>query len=47
MQVGVGTIIGSAVFNILVIIGATAVLAPDVLDLDWRPVVRDNFFYLV
>lgn len=46
-NVGVGTIIGSAVFNILVIIGATAVLSKDDLDLDWRPVVRDNFFYLI
>lgn len=47
MQVGVGTIIGSAVFNILVIIGATAMLSSEPLCLDWRPVVRDNFFYLV
>merc|ERR1711865_1223932 len=46
-NVGVGTIIGSAVFNILVIIGATALLSDEALDLDWRPVVRDNFFYLV
>merc|ERR1711957_721062 len=46
-NVGVGTIIGSAVFNILVIIGATAVLSEEPLELDWRPVVRDNFFYLI
>merc|ERR1712166_1515722 len=46
-NVGVGTIIGSAVFNILVIIGATAILSKEALDLDWRPVVRDNFFYLM
>jgi len=46
-NVGVGTIIGSAVFNILVIIGATAMLSSEPLCLDWRPVVRDNFFYLV
>jgi len=46
-NVGVGTIIGSAVFNILVIIGATAVLSKEDLELDWRPVVRDNFFYLI
>ena len=42
-----GTIIVSAVFNILVIIGATAVLSEEALKLDWRPVVRDNFFYLI
>jgi len=46
-NVGVGTIIGSAVFNILVIVGSTAMLSEEALDLDWRPVVRDNFFYLV
>lgn len=46
-NVGVGTIIGSAVFNILVIVGATAMLSSEPLDLDWRPVVRDNFFYLI
>merc|ERR1711865_764613 len=46
-NVGVGTIIGSAVFNILVIVGSTALLSDEALDLDWRPVVRDNFFYLV
>lgn len=34
-------------FNILVIIGATAILSKEALDLDWRPVVRDNFFYLM
>lgn len=46
-NVGVGTIIGSAVFNILVIVGATAILSTRPLQLNWRPVVRDNFFYLV
>lgn len=45
-DVGIGTIIGSAVFNILIIIGATAVLSGRVLELDFRPIVRDNFFYL-
>jgi len=46
-NVGVGTIIGSAVFNILVIIGATALLSSRPLQLDFRPVIRDNFFYFV
>lgn len=46
-NVGVGTIIGSAVFNILVIIGATAMLSSRPLQLDYRPVVRDNAFYFV
>jgi len=44
-ELGVGTIVGSAVFNILVIIGATAVFSGQVLLLDWRPVLRDLVFY--
>ncbi|XP_041482492.1 sodium/potassium/calcium exchanger 1-like isoform X1 [Lytechinus variegatus] len=44
-DVGVGTIVGSAVFNILIIIALTAALAGQVLNLDWRPLIRDSFFY--
>lgn len=44
-DVGVGTIVGSAVFNILVIIALTAALTKKDLHLDWRPLVRDSFFY--
>lgn len=46
-QVGIGTIVGSAVFNILVIIGLSAALAGAVLKLDWRPLLRDSFFYII
>jgi K+-dependent Na+/Ca+ exchanger-like protein len=44
--VGLGTILGSAVFNILVIIGAVAFLSSEPLKLDYRPIIRDNFFYV-
>jgi len=44
-DLGVGTIVGSAVFNILVIIGATAICTGKVIDLDWRPIARDVTFY--
>ena len=44
-EVGVGTIVGSAVFNVLMIIGVTAVFAGQTLDLDWKPVTRDALFY--
>lgn len=44
-NVGVGTIVGSAIFNILVIIGATAMLAGSVQQLDWKPFMRDSGFY--
>jgi len=46
-SVGLGTILGSAVFNILIIIGAVAILTGEPLKLDYRPVIRDNFFYAV
>lgn len=45
--IGVGTIVGSAVFNILVIIGLSAALAGATLALDWRPLARDSFFYTI
>ena len=45
-EIGVSAIVGSAVFNVLVIIGGTAMLAGQVLALDWRPVTRDVLFYL-
>jgi len=45
-ELGVGTIVGSAVFNILVIVAATAIFAGQTLLLDWRPIARDVGFYL-
>jgi len=44
-DVGLGTIIGSAVFNILIIIGATAIIVGEPMELDWKPLSRDTFFY--
>jgi hypothetical protein len=41
-SLGVGTIIGSAIFNILIIIALTAALAGQELQLDWRPLARDS-----
>lgn len=46
-SIGIGTIVGSAVFNILVIIGTTVIFAGQTLKLDWRPLARDATFYLV
>ncbi len=42
--IGIGTIVGSALFNILVIIGASALVRS--AKLIWQPVFRDLFFYL-
>lgn len=45
-DVGVGTIVGSAVFNILFIIGVCALFAGMVVELTWWPLLRDCTFYL-
>lgn len=48
-SVGLGTIIGSAMFNILIIVALSAAIAAKsgaALDIDWRCVTRDAAFYL-
>jgi K+-dependent Na+/Ca+ exchanger-like protein len=42
---GVGNIVGSALFNLLVIIGVTPAFSEDVLDIWWFPTCRDAFWY--
>ncbi|KAG2768719.1 hypothetical protein JG687_00007724 [Phytophthora cactorum] len=44
-SLGVGTIVGSAIFNILIIISLSGLLAGQVLQLDWRPLLRDSLWY--
>lgn len=44
-NIGAGTIVGSAIFNILVIIGASAAFRQ--AKLTWQPVVRDALFYSI
>lgn len=41
-NIGAGTIVGSAIFNILVIIGAAAAFKK--AKLTWQPVIRDALF---
>ena len=43
--IGIGTIVGSALFNILVIVGAAAIVRKAVLS--WQPVIRDTLFYSI
>lgn len=43
--IGIGSIVGSAIFNLLVIVGAAAWVRK--AKLTWQPVVRDLFFYTV
>lgn len=45
-DIGVGTIVGSAVFNILVIIGACGLFVKGDIPLSWWPLFRDSTFYL-
>lgn len=44
-EVGFGTIVGSAVFNVLFVIGMCAIFSKDVLTLTWWPLARDCAYY--
>ncbi|XP_035516365.1 sodium/potassium/calcium exchanger 2 isoform X4 [Morone saxatilis] len=46
-NVGIGTIVGSAVFNILFVIGMCALFSKEVLNLTWWPLFRDVSFYII
>ncbi|KAM8909595.1 sodium/potassium/calcium exchanger 3 isoform 2-T2 [Spinachia spinachia] len=46
-DVGVGTIVGSAVFNILVIIGLCGIFSRQPISLSWWPLFRDAVFYVL
>ncbi|XP_055549135.1 sodium/potassium/calcium exchanger Nckx30C isoform X3 [Wyeomyia smithii] len=46
-DVGIGTIVGSAVFNILFVIGMCALFSRTILTLTWWPLFRDCTFYSV
>lgn len=45
VAIGVGTIVGSALFNLLVIVGAAAVVKNSLIA--WQPVIRDLLFYAI
>ena len=44
-EIGVGTIVGSALFNLLVIIGASVIVKDS--KLQWQPILRDLLFYTI
>ena len=46
-DVGIGTIVGSAVFNILFVISMCAIFSKSVLLLTWWPLFRDVSFYSI
>jgi sodium/potassium/calcium exchanger 2 len=45
--VGFGTIVGSAVFNVLFVIGMCAIFSNEPLKLTWWPLFRDVAYYSV
>eukprot|EP01043_Picozoa_sp_COSAG02_P046128 COSAG02_NODE_4288_length_5545_cov_8.284613_3_plen_705_part_00 len=46
-SVGFGTIVGSAVFNVLFVIGMCALFSKETLQLTWWPLARDCSYYAV
>lgn len=46
-DVGTGTIVGSALFNVLFITAVCALAAQSVMKIDWYPLSRDSIFYLI
>jgi hypothetical protein len=46
-DVGFGTIVGSAVFNVMFVIGVCAVASVKVLNLTWWPLARDCSYYAI
>ena len=46
-EVGFGTIVGSAVFNVLFVVGMCSLLSKEVLQLTWWPLFRDSTYYAI
>ena len=46
-SVGFGTIVGSAVFNVLFVIGCCAIFSSGDLVLTWYPFARDSVYYCI
>jgi len=46
-DVGFGTIVGSAVFNVMFVIGVCAVASKETLSLNWWPLFRDCTYYAI
>lgn len=46
-DIGVGTIVGSAVFNVLAVPACCGLFIANYLKLDWWPITRDCLIYLI
>lgn len=47
VDIGIGAVVGSAVFNIMFIISLVALLSGMLITLNWYPLLRDSVFYLI
>jgi Ca2+/Na+ antiporter len=47
VDIGIGTVVGSAVFNIMFVISIVALLSGIIISLNWYPMLRDSVCYLV
>ena len=47
VDIGIGTVVGSAVFNIMFVISIVALLSGISISLNWYPMLRDSVCYLV
>lgn len=46
-EIGIGTIVGSAVFNVLFVIGMCSIFSLEILQLSWWPLFRDCTYYVI
>ena len=46
-EVGIGTVVGSAVFNVLFVIAMCAIFSKEILQLTWWPLFRDSSYYSI
>lgn len=46
-DLGVGTVVGAAVFNVLAVPACCGIFARQAVHLDWWPITRDSFVYAV
>lgn len=46
-DVGLSTVVGSAIYNVMFVISMSALFATSVIQLQWWPLIRDCFAYLI
>lgn len=46
-DLGVGTVVGAAVFNVLAVPACCGIFARQIVQLDWWPITRDSVVYAI